>query len=54
MRNYCDGIKLSCAPKYDLHNVQGGRRHLIMEYLEKDLEDYICEFPKGQRRDNEI
>ncbi len=54
MRNNCDGYKLPCAPKYDQHNVQGGRRHLIMQYLEKDLEDFICEFPKGKIRDGEI
>ncbi len=52
MKNFCDGIKLPCAPKYDLHNVQNSRRHLIMQYLDKDLEDYISEFPPGKQRDD--
>ena len=53
MRNYCDGVTIS-APKYEFHNTHEGRRHLVMEFLEKDLEDYICEFPKGKQRDDAI
>jgi len=55
MRNFCqDGMKLPCSPRYELHNVQLGRRHLIMQYLDEDLEDYICRHPKGKERDNAI
>lgn len=57
MRNFCadaNPARLTCAPKYELHNVQNGRRHLIMQYLDEDLEDYIVRQPEGEVRDRAI
>ena len=42
MRDNCDGKKLTRAPKYILHNTfGGGRRYVIMEYLEYSVEEYL-------------
>ena len=42
MRENCDGKKLTRAPKYILHNTfGGGRRYVIMEYLEYSVEEYL-------------
>lgn len=56
MRNFVSKGKhlLTRAPSYTLHNVTGGRRHLIMQYLEDDLDDYLCKVPQGEARDLEI
>lgn len=53
MRNV--GAQLSCAPKYVLHNTfGGGRRYLVMEYLEHSVEEYLALCPDERQRDSEI
>ncbi len=38
------GPNLSCAPKYILHNTfGGGRRYLVMQYLELSVEEYLSQ-----------
>ena len=45
MRQNCDGRKLTRAPKYILHNTfGGGRRYVIMDYLEDSVEEYLNKF----------
>jgi hypothetical protein len=53
MKNHCNGLKFS-APRYVIHNTQNSRRYLVMQFLEYDLEDYICSFPAGEKRDKVI
>ena len=49
------GPQLTCAPKYVLHNTfGGGRRYLVMQYLEHAVEEYLALFPAGRQRDSEI
>lgn len=49
------GPQLTCAPKYVLHNTfGGGRRYLVMEYLEHSVEEYLALVPAGEQRDSEM
>ena len=55
MRENCDGKKLTRAPKYILHNTfGGGRRYVIMEYLEYSVEEYLSTIKNQAQRDQEI
>ena len=49
------GPQLSCAPKYVVHNTfGGGRRYLVMQYLEHSVEEYLALCPDERLRDSEI
>ena len=54
MKEYCTGSTLLCAPRYEIHGIEKQKRYLVMQYLDEDLEDYICKFPAGKERDAEI
>jgi hypothetical protein len=39
------------APEYIIHDTHQSRRFLIMQYFNETLEDYICKFQPGKKRD---
>ena len=42
------------TPSYYLHNTNNGRRYVIMDYLESQVDDYIASFKAGDERDAAI
>jgi hypothetical protein len=54
MKKFCNPLSLHCAPTYVEHSSQEQWRYLIMQYIDDDLVDYICNIPIGYARDEAI
>ena len=52
MREYCKqpNKKLTMVPDYILHDTVKGRRFLVMEYIDKSVEEYLAAIPLGPER----